>query len=236
MPVLITMATVSTALSDLPLEQLTLYHASDSCLASVFVFYGPVATANATVSSSRIQAHVFSPAGCQSYPRLTVSPAAPLYAAVNHLPRDKQGDEVCRGLAVSMLKYFADLSDSTKECLYDIARAGKPGGKVLKMFDEKHAADLANRMNTVENNMNHYNNNNALSDTVRDIRGAFQERKLHGSMSMSSFPPVPSSRPRVPTPTTMQHQISRTIPICNMEPIRPWYAHWVSQFFCQQPD
>lgn len=172
------MATVSTALSDLPLEQLTLYHVSDSCLASVFVFYGPVATANATVSSSRIQAHVFSPAGCQSYPRLTVSPAAPLYAAVNHLPRDKQGDEICRGLAVSMLKYFADLSESTKECLYDVARAGKPGGKVPKMFDGVHAADLANRMNRVENNMNHYNNNNALSDTVRDIRGAFQERKL----------------------------------------------------------
>lgn len=169
------MATVSTALSDLPLEQLALYHASDPFLASIFIFYGPVATANATVSSSRIQAHILTPAGFQSYPRITVSPAAPLYAAVNHLPREKQGDEVCRGLAVSMLKYFADLSESTKECLYEIARAGKPGGKVPKMFDEMHAADLANRMNKVEN---HNNNNSILSDTVRDIRGAFQERKL----------------------------------------------------------
>ena len=169
------MATVSTALSDLPLEQLTLYHASDPFLASIFIFYGPVATANATVSSSRIQAHIVTPAGFQSYPRITVSPAAPLYAAFNHLPREKQGDEVCRGLAVSMLKYFADLSESTKECLYEIARAGKPGGKVPKMFDEMHAADLANRMNKVENNNNQ---SSILSDTVRDIRGAFQERKL----------------------------------------------------------
>ncbi|BCR88642.1 putative Rho guanyl nucleotide exchange factor [Aspergillus chevalieri] len=177
------MATVSTSLSDLPLEQLTLYQTSDPFLASIFVFYGPVATANATVSSSRIQAHVFTPAGFHSYPRITVSPAAPLYAAVNHLPREKQGDEVCRGLAVSMLKYFADLSESTKECLYDLARAGKPGGKIPKMFDEMHAADLANRMvpveNMVTNSHNNYNNNNtALSDTIRDIRGAFQERKL----------------------------------------------------------
>ena len=171
------MATVSTALSDLPLEQLTLYHTSDSSLASVFIFYGPVSTANATVSSSRIQAHVLSPAGFQSYPRITVSPAAPLYAAVKHLPRDKQGDEVCRGLAVSMLKYFSDLSRSTKDCIYDIVRAGKPGAKVPKLFDEVHAADLANRMNKVENNMNYYNNN-ALADTVRDIRAAFQEWKL----------------------------------------------------------
>ncbi|KAL4919740.1 hypothetical protein BDW62DRAFT_178358 [Aspergillus aurantiobrunneus] len=154
--------------SDLPLDQLSLYHVSDPSLSSVFVFHGPVSTANATVSSSRIQAHILTPAGFQSYPRITISPAAPLYAAVNHLPRDKQGDEVCRGLAVSMLKYFAELSDPAKECLQALARAGKPGGQIPKMFDEMHAADLANRMIKVEN----------TTDIVRDIRGAFQERKI----------------------------------------------------------
>ncbi|RDW62957.1 putative Rho guanyl nucleotide exchange factor [Aspergillus mulundensis] len=162
------MATSSSAPSDLPLDQLNLYHVADPSLSSVFVFYGPVSTANATVSSSRIQAHIVTPAGFQSYPRITVSPAAPLYAAVNHLPRDKQGDEVCRGLAVSMLKYFAELSDPAKECLQALARAGKPGGQIPKMFDEMHAADLANRMIKVEN----------TTDIVRDIRGAFQERKV----------------------------------------------------------
>ncbi|EAW13055.1 putative Rho guanyl nucleotide exchange factor [Aspergillus clavatus NRRL 1] len=162
------MATVSSALSDLPLEQLALYQASDPYLSSIFVFYGPVATANATVSSSRIQAHILTPAGFQSYPRITISPAAPLYAAVNHLPREKQGDEICRGLAVSMLKYFAELSDPARECLETIARAGKPGGKIPKLFDEMHAADLANRMTKVDQ----------TSDIVRDIRGAFQERKV----------------------------------------------------------
>ncbi|KAE8149326.1 hypothetical protein BDV25DRAFT_156608 [Aspergillus avenaceus] len=162
------MATVTNAPSDLPLEQLTLYQASDPYLSSVFIFYGPVATANATVSSSRIQAHILTPAGFQSYPRITVSPAAPLYAAVNHLPREKQGDEVSRGLAVSMLKYFAELSEPAKECLQTIARAGKPGGNIPKLFDEMHAADLANRMVKVEH----------TSEIVRDIRGAFQERKV----------------------------------------------------------
>ncbi|KKK17344.1 rho guanyl nucleotide exchange factor [Aspergillus ochraceoroseus] len=162
------MATVSCAPSDLPLDQLDLYHASDPSLSSVFVFFGPVSTANATVSSSRVQAHILTSAGFQSYPRITVSPAAPLYAAVNHLPREKQGDEVCRGLAVSMLKYFADLSDPAKECLQALARTGKPGGKIPKMFDEMHAADLANRMAKVE----------YTTDIVRDIRGAFQERKV----------------------------------------------------------
>ncbi|KAL2864684.1 putative Rho guanyl nucleotide exchange factor [Aspergillus lucknowensis] len=162
------MATSSCAPSDLPLDQLSLYHVSDSLLSSIFVFYGPVSTANATVSSSRIQAHIVTPAGFQSFPRITVSPAAPLYAAVNHLPREKQGDEVCRGLAVSMLKYFAELSDPAKECLQALARAGKPGGQIPKMFDEMHAADLANRMVKVDH----------TADIVRDIRGAFQERKV----------------------------------------------------------
>ncbi|PYH44545.1 putative Rho guanyl nucleotide exchange factor [Aspergillus saccharolyticus JOP 1030-1] len=162
------MATVTNAPADLPLEQLSLYHASDPYIASVFVFYGPVATANATVSSSRIQAHIVTPAGLQSYPRITISPAAPLYAAVNHLPREKQGDEVSRGLAVSMLKYFAELSDPAKECLQAMARAGKPGAKVPKLFDEMHAADLANRMTKVEH----------TSELVRDIRGAFPERQV----------------------------------------------------------
>lgn len=161
------MATISSALSDLPLEQLALYHASDPYLSSFLIFYGPFATTNATVSSSRIQAHILTPAGFQSYPRITISPAAPLYAAVSHLPREKQGDEVCRALAVSMLKYFADLSDPTKQCLMEMARAGRPGAGLPKMFDEMHAADLANRMTLVEN----------PSGIVHDIRSAFQERK-----------------------------------------------------------
>ncbi|KAL3495209.1 hypothetical protein BJX62DRAFT_6972 [Aspergillus germanicus] len=162
------MATSSISPLDLPLDQLSLYHVSDPLLSTIFVFYGPVSTANATVSSSRIQAHILTPAGFQSYPRITVSPAAPLYAAVNHLPREKQGDEISRGLAVSMLKYFAELSDPAKECLQALARAGKSGGQIPKMFDEMHAADLANRMLKVDN----------TADIVRDIRGAFQERRV----------------------------------------------------------
>ncbi|KAJ5101761.1 hypothetical protein NUU61_003983 [Penicillium alfredii] len=161
-------APASAALADLPLEQLSLYHVVDSCLSSILVFHGPVATANATVSSSRIQAHIFTPAGFQSYPRITVSPAAPLYAAVNHLPREKQGDEVCRGLAVSMLKYFAELSDPVKNRLIDTARTGRPGAKAPKMFDEIHAADLANRMTKVDDS----------TEIVRDTRSAYQERKV----------------------------------------------------------
>lgn len=161
-------APVGATLPGLPLEYLSLYHTVDSHLSSILVFYGPVATANATVSSSRIQAHIFTPAGFHSYPRITISPAAPLYAAVNHLPREKQGDEVARGLAVSMLKYFAELSDPLKDYLTETSRAGGQAGKVPRLFDEMHAADLANRMTKVDD----------ASEIVRDIRSAYQERKV----------------------------------------------------------
>ncbi|THC97894.1 hypothetical protein EYZ11_002645 [Aspergillus tanneri] len=168
------MATVTSAPSDLPLEQLALYHASDPFLSSVFVFYGPVATANATVSSSRIQAHILTPAGFQSFPRITISPAAPLYAAVNHLPRDKQGDE---------------LSDPAKECLQVVARTGRSGAQIPKLFDEMHAADLANRMTKVDQ----------TTDIVRDIRGAFQERKVPWVDVDVMFPPGTIQPPQRPS-------------------------------------
>ncbi|KAJ5370844.1 uncharacterized protein N7496_006936 [Penicillium cataractarum] len=159
-------APAGTTMADLPLEYLSLYHTVDPYLSSILVFYGPVATANATVSSSRIQAHIFTPAGFQSYSRITISPAAPLYAAVNHLPREKQGDPVARALAVSMLKYFAELSDPLRKRLTDPARTGQRE-KIPKLFDEMHAAELANRMVKVEDS----------SDIVRDIRSAYQERR-----------------------------------------------------------
>jgi hypothetical protein len=162
-------APAGTTVSDLPLEYLSLYHTVDPYLSSILVFYGPVATANATVSSSRIQAHIFTPAGFQSYSRITISPAAPLYAAVNHLPREKQGDPVARGLAVSMLKYFAELSDPLRKRLADPTRTGqRHGDKIPKLFDEMHAAELANRMVKVEDS----------TEIVRDIRSAYQERKV----------------------------------------------------------
>ncbi|PLB42070.1 putative Rho guanyl nucleotide exchange factor [Aspergillus candidus] len=173
---------------DLPWDQLTLYHTSDPYLSSIFVFYGPVTTANATVSSSRIQAHILTPAGCHSYPRITVSPAAPLYAAVHHLPRDKQGDEVARGLAVAMLKYFADLPNPARDALQAVARAARPADPLPKLFDEMHAADLAHRLTPLDQ----------TPEIVRDLRAAFQERSvpwvdLDVVLPAGSIQPPPSS-------------------------------------------
>ncbi|KAM5445620.1 hypothetical protein MaudCBS49596_007356 [Microsporum audouinii] len=160
------MASAASSCASLPLEQLALYHAVDPVLSSIFVFHGSATTANSTLNSSRIQAHIFAPDGLQSYPRITVSPAAPLYAAVNYLPRERQGDEVYRGLAVCLFKYFSEIPDSVKSELVAIARSGRPSSKPLQFFDELHAADLADKMEKVEN----------PAAVVRDLKDAFADR------------------------------------------------------------
>lgn len=126
---------------------LALFHTTDPLLANspVLIFHGPAASINAT--SSRIQVHVFTPAGIGSYARLAVSPNSPLYSAVNNLPREEQGDEVCRGLAFGLKKYFAELPEVVKKTWCAQAKAPSPG----MLFGDDHVAVLASRMTRIEN-------------------------------------------------------------------------------------
>ena len=127
-------------------EHTTLYYASDPLLGNlpVLIFHGPSTTANYTLNSSRIQIHIYSPAGYQSFPRITVSPNSPFYGVVAHLPREFQGDEICRGLAFGLYKYFTELPELVKNHLknqYPVT--GARPGSAPALFGEQHAADLA---------------------------------------------------------------------------------------------
>ena len=146
------MITLSAAPPALSSSILSLYYTKDALLDDlpVLVFYGPSTTGNSTQNSSRIQAHIYSLAGFQTFPRLTVAPTSPLYAAVSHLPAEQQGDEVCRGLAVSLLSYFAGLPKAMKTSLRDRAAARRPNRAAPMMFDEMHAANLAATMVEIE--------------------------------------------------------------------------------------
>ncbi len=128
-------------------EILSLFYATDERLGGsrVLIFHGPSATA--TSSGSRIQIHIFSCAGFQSYPRLTISPSSPLYAAVERLPREDQGDEICRGLAFSIYKYFTELPENVKDAW---ATSVAKSSVHSDLFEESHAAELASRMAKVE--------------------------------------------------------------------------------------
>lgn len=133
-------------------DVVSLYYTKDALLENlpVLIFYGPATTGNSTQNGSRIQAHIYSLAGFQSFPRVTISPSSPLYAAVSHLPGDQQGDQVCRGLAVCLLSYYAGMSDALKASLKELFARRQPNRAPPAMFDEMHAAEIASRMVKVD--------------------------------------------------------------------------------------
>lgn len=135
-------------------ESVTLYHASDSLLGQlpVLIFHGPSTTANYTLNSSRVQIHVFSPVGFQSFPRITISPSSAFYGVVNYLPREFQGDEIYRALAFGLFKYFSELPDGVKAHLRTwCPTRGKRPSSAPELFGEQHAADLVKSMVRSEN-------------------------------------------------------------------------------------
>ena len=158
------MAAISNAL-DLSTDNDVIYHAADEYLSNVLVSYGCISS-GATSSSSRIRVTIFTSAGYQHYPRITLAPTSPLYTVVNHLPREKQGDEVCRGIAVSLLKYFVELPDNVKDALLARAQTIKSSTHLPKMFDPMHAADIASRMTKLDNSV----------ELIQDIQAAFGGR------------------------------------------------------------
>ncbi|KAI9679372.1 MAG: hypothetical protein M1817_005394 [Caeruleum heppii] len=144
------MVQLTSPLPSFPLDLVSLYSATDPRLSEspILVYHGPSTTTNTSQNNARIQAHIFGPAGFLTYPRITISPGSSLYAAVRHLPRDQQGDEVCRGLAVSLFKYFTDLSDQAKEawCAASRASSNKVPAQSASLFNDVHAAEVASRM------------------------------------------------------------------------------------------
>jgi hypothetical protein len=154
-------------------DQVSLYHTTDPYLGNlpVFAFHGPSTTSNSTLNSSRIQIHVFTAAGFQSYARITISPNSHFYQSVNHLPRDKQGDEICRGLAFGLLKYFKELPEVVKTGLIfqSTNSRGKRPGSAPTLFGEQHAADLASSMVKVEN----------IGEVIQDIESALRPQNIN---------------------------------------------------------
>ncbi|CBX94007.1 hypothetical protein IAQ61_003881 [Plenodomus lingam] len=150
-------------------DNLSLFYTTDELLSNspVLIFYGPTATTT-QATHSRIQAHVFTPAGLQNFARLIISPTATFYNAVTCLPREEQGDEICRGLAFSLYKYLVELPQETKnvwEKRYSTL-ASLPSAP--KLFSEAHAAIVAAKMIKVEN----------VAEVIVDVRHALGEQSL----------------------------------------------------------
>ncbi|KAI2467166.1 RhoGEF domain-containing protein [Annulohypoxylon bovei var. microspora] len=153
-------------------DHLTLYQATDPLLGHLplLILHGPSTTANYTLNSSRVQVHVYTPAGFQSFPRLTISPNSPFYNVVNHLPREFQGDEVYRALAFGLFKYFHELPEHVKSHVrnqYPSMRSRRPGSAPT-LFSELHAADIAKSMVRAD----------STPDTIHRLQVALQTQHI----------------------------------------------------------
>ncbi|KAK8127623.1 Rho guanine nucleotide exchange factor gef2 [Apiospora sp. TS-2023a] len=131
-------------------EHVTLYRTTDPLLGHlpILIFHGPSTTANYTFNSSRVQVHIYTLAGFQSFPRVTISPNSPFYNVVNHLPREFQVDEVYRALAFGLYKYFHELPEAVKSQIrqqFPTTKGRRPGSSPT-LFGEQHAADIAQSM------------------------------------------------------------------------------------------
>ena len=139
--------------AELSAETLSLFATTDPFLSNspVFVFYGSSVSSAGISSSARIQAHVFAAPGLRSYSRLTVSPNSPLYTAVNGLPREDQGDEISRGLAFTIYKYFSDVPEEIKGIWAEQLFSTRKPHSAFNLFSDTHAALLASRMTKIDN-------------------------------------------------------------------------------------
>ncbi|SZF03394.1 unnamed protein product [Blumeria hordei] len=154
-------------------DDVTPYYTTDIYLGNlpVLVFHGPSTITNSTLNGSRIQLHIFTAAGFQSYQRLTISPSSPNFQSVTHLPREKQGSEVCRGIAFGILKYFKELSENAKSAIAfnhtDFRE--KRSNPASFLFTKQHAADLAGSMIKVEN----------VTEVVQEIQAALRPQNIN---------------------------------------------------------
>ncbi|KAF2750335.1 hypothetical protein M011DRAFT_396973 [Sporormia fimetaria CBS 119925] len=165
------MVTISAEPAALSATDLELFYTTDDLLSKspVLIFYGPTATSTqATHSHSRIQAHVFTPAGLQNYARLVIAPTASFYKAVTCLPREEQGDEICRGLAFSLYKYYLELPAQVKQIWEEQYSTMGRLPSAPKLFTESHAAMVAARMVKVTN----------VAAIIADVRHALGEQTL----------------------------------------------------------
>ena len=129
-------------------ETPTIYYAEDPpYLPRILVFYWPVQAVGSLASTSRIKTTILSAAGFKSFPPFSIAPSSSYYSAVHKLPDDKQRDDVSRGIAFALFRYFSEVPAEVKNAIMEESLQGGAGLK----WGQTHAAQVTCRMNKVIN-------------------------------------------------------------------------------------
>jgi hypothetical protein len=131
-----------------PADTPTIYYAEDApYLPRILVFYFPVQAVGSLSSTSRIRTTILSAAGFKSYGAFSVAPNSSYYSAVHKLPEDKQRDDVYRGIAFALCRYFSEVPPEVKNAIdEEYAHHG-----IVMKWGQTHAAQVACRMTKVIN-------------------------------------------------------------------------------------
>ncbi|RVX75053.1 hypothetical protein B0A52_01330 [Exophiala mesophila] len=131
-----------------PSDKPTIYYAEDPpYLPRILIFYSPVQAVGSLSTTSRIRATILSAAGFKSFGAFSVAPNSSYYSAVHKLPEDRQRDDVCRGIAFALCRYFSEVPTEVKNA---IAEEVQQDGLGLK-WGQSHAAQVTCRMSKVLN-------------------------------------------------------------------------------------
>lgn len=138
------LSSILDASTDLP----TVYYAEDPpYLPRILIFYWPVQAVGSLASTSRIRTTILSAAGFKAFPAFSVAPSSSYYSAVHKLPADRQRDEVSRGIAFALCRYFSEVPGDVKNAIMD---ENLKEGIGLK-WGQTHAAQVTCTMTKVLN-------------------------------------------------------------------------------------
>ncbi|KIY03943.1 uncharacterized protein Z520_00635 [Fonsecaea multimorphosa CBS 102226] len=188
------LAALSAILS--PGETPTIYYAEDPpYLPRILVFYYPVQAVGSLASTSRIRTTILSAAGFKSYGAFSVAPNSSYYSAVHKLPEDKQRDDVSRGIAFALCRYFSEVPTEVKNA---IAEENLHHGIALK-WGQTHAAQVTCRMCKVIN----------TEEIVEALRPFSKERPASPQTPTRPLASIRKTRPSILPPESGGHGISR---------------------------
>ncbi|KIW86192.1 hypothetical protein Z517_01587 [Fonsecaea pedrosoi CBS 271.37] len=188
------LAALSAILS--PGEAPTIYYAEDPpYLPRILVFYYPVQAVGSLASTSRIRTTILSAAGFKSYGAFSVAPNSSYYSAVHKLPEDKQRDDVSRGIAFALCRYFSEVPAEVKNA---IAEENVHHGIALK-WGQTHAAQVTCRMCRVIN----------TEEIVEALRPFSKERPASPQTPTRPLASIRKTRPSFLPPEAGSHNVGR---------------------------
>ncbi|OAL37138.1 hypothetical protein AYO20_03616 [Fonsecaea nubica] len=188
------LAALSAILS--PGETPIIYYAEDPpYLPRILVFYYPVQAVGSLASTSRIRTTILSAAGFKSYGAFSVAPNSSYYSAVHKLPEDKQRDDVSRGIAFALCRYFSEVPTEVKNA---IAEENVHHGIALK-WGQTHAAQVTCRMCRVIN----------TEEIVEALRPFSKERPASPQTPTRPLASIRKTRPSFLPPEAGSHNVGR---------------------------